>query len=363
MAYVLSLRPQSPLKRSFSDNPYIQSCSPLKDATFGALRDITFRNASACSLYSMESSKASEWIRRTENTPPPPTHRSLVDLTPGREGSYKQSGRTDHAPRKRSCGPNRPPPSFSPAGLPSGLYSKRLRDSKAPAVSLNGDPSSPESMIVDSATDDDADLFDLYEAIHIPLPKGSWPEDTSSEPQEESKESPVSIVISPQPFRRWMSTIRRRHGQRRKDFVSETSPLEMQMIQDDGVFLSPCHPTTQTVRRISSSMSSSLGCVTAIKTASITIASASIAPHSDLGGIQGKVHLGNRSSNYSDARRSTESHGGALGPIIDESAWLRSVQRRKIVEELISSEESYIADLKVLINVCFWHQLLNRYGR
>lgn len=47
-----------------------------------------------------------------------------------------------------------------------------------------------------------------------------------------------------------------------------------------------------------------------------------------------------------------DSHRGTLGPIIDESAWLRSLQRRKIVEELIVSEEGYIADLKILINVC-----------
>lgn len=46
-----------------------------------------------------------------------------------------------------------------------------------------------------------------------------------------------------------------------------------------------------------------------------------------------------------------DSHRGLLGPIMDESAWLRSLQRRKIVEELIASEEGYIADLKVLINV------------
>ena len=46
-----------------------------------------------------------------------------------------------------------------------------------------------------------------------------------------------------------------------------------------------------------------------------------------------------------------ESNAGSLGPIIDEGAWLRSVQRRKVLEELIASEESYIGDMKVLVNV------------
>lgn len=91
-----------------------------------------------------------------------------------------------------------------------------------------------------------------------------------------------------------------------------------------------------------------MGFVTTVKTTSITVASTSIAPTSERAPY--KARIGNRSS-ITDARRSIESYRGGLGPVIDESAWLRSLQRRKVVEELIASEESYIADLKVLINV------------
>ncbi|KAJ4345126.1 hypothetical protein N0V95_005898 [Ascochyta clinopodiicola] len=94
-----------------------------------------------------------------------------------------------------------------------------------------------------------------------------------------------------------------------------------------------------------------MGFVTRVKTSSLTVGSTSIAPISEKG-LHNKIRLDNRSSN-TDARRSTESHRGGLGPVIDESAWLRSLQRRKVVEELIASEESYIADLKVLINDYF----------
>ncbi|KAI9870394.1 MAG: hypothetical protein M1830_004299 [Pleopsidium flavum] len=38
---------------------------------------------------------------------------------------------------------------------------------------------------------------------------------------------------------------------------------------------------------------------------------------------------------------------------MDEAAWDRALKRRKILEELVSSEESYVADLKVLTNVYF----------
>jgi hypothetical protein len=51
-----------------------------------------------------------------------------------------------------------------------------------------------------------------------------------------------------------------------------------------------------------------------------------------------------------------DSHRGTLGPILDESAWLRPLQRRNIDEELVASEEGYIADVEILINVCHWNQ-------
>jgi hypothetical protein len=58
-----------------------------------------------------------------------------------------------------------------------------------------------------------------------------------------------------------------------------------------------------------------------MKTASITVSSTSIALRSDAG-CPGKDRIG-KSSHYSDARRSMDSHRGTLGPIFDESVWLR----------------------------------------
>jgi hypothetical protein len=50
-----------------------------------------------------------------------------------------------------------------------------------------------------------------------------------------------------------------------------------------------------------------------------------------------------------------DSHRGTLGPIVDDSAWLQSLQFRKIFEELIVSEAGYTADLEILLNVCHWN--------
>jgi hypothetical protein len=211
-------------------------------------------------------------------------------------------------------------------------------------------------MVLDSSsTEDDTDYFNLYEAIHVPIPEGRWSDNTSSEPYEVAHAVPVAVAESPQPFRRWMSTLRRRHMHRHRDPIPEVPALAIQMVEDevDSLNLRPSLLLMpEMARTTSNSMSSSLGCVTAVRSASITVASASIAPRSDNGAFHGIARLGNRSSHYSEARKSTDSHR-AMGPILDESAWLRSVQRRRIVEELITSEESYIADLKVLINVQF----------
>ena len=347
MAYVLSLRPQSPLKRSFSDNPYLRPCSPLGDAPISALCDITPRNGSACSLYSLGSSKAGEWLRGTENTPPL-TSRSLLNLGQHKD-AYGNIRTIDHAPRKRNCGISRPPPSFSHAGVLAESCTKRGRKIEPVTETSSCSQAPAECMVADADEDEDeetAEFFDLYDAIHVPLPEGRFSDSTTDEPDSE----PMPNNINPQPFRRWMSTLRRRHVQRIKDTLTSAPRWSVDMVENDAAM----HPPLLLpgcLRQRSGSFSSSLAYVTAIKSASITVASTSIAPRSDAGGPHGKPRMGNRSSGFSDARRSTDSNTGALGPIIDESAWLRSLQRRKIVEELISSEESYIADLKVLVNV------------
>jgi hypothetical protein len=352
MAYVLSLRPHSPLKRSFSDNPYLQSYSPLKEPVLGQLNDITARNASACSLYSLRSSRAGDWILGSENTPPL-SSRSQLNSVPSSDGFPCSVNSIDQGPRKRACGPHRPPPSIMRGIAPSNPYSRKVEETQY--VSSSSSESSEEVMEVDDNNTTESEIFDLYEAIRIPLPGGRVTDKTSCEVLQEHKMASPTVEIHPQPFKRWMSTLRRRHAQRQTGCVIEAPQLSFNnppdTQHDNNELLRQPHHLQESLRRNSESMSSSMGCVTAMKSASITIASNSIAPRSETG-FHSKGYIGNRGSTYSDARKSTDSHRGQLGPIIDESAWLRSLQRRKVIEELIASEESYIADLKVLINVC-----------
>lgn len=60
----------------------------------------------------------------------------------------------------------------------------------------------------------------------------------------------------------------------------------------------------------------------------------------------------NRDSRLSNrANRDSSDSGQASFRIVEIAAWARAIQRRKVLEELFSSEKSYVADLKVLLHV------------
>jgi hypothetical protein len=343
MAYVLSMRPHSPLKRSFSDNPYLQSCSPLKDSFLGSLADVTARNTSACSLYTLSSNRSNVWSLGNENTPPL-TSQSLLNLVPENQLYDFGSRHRDHVPRKRNCGINRTAPVLPRTAAPSNTFSRNVPDLQHGVEALSSSETSSESMGVDDNNIEESELFNLYEAIHVPLPEGRISDNSGVEYHDPPAAAQETLQTETQPFRRWMSTLRRRHLHRRKK-----QELSFDGGEEILAVRSPRYTDEHSVRRISESITSSMGFVTTVKTTSNTVASTSIALMSERAAHK-TTRFGNRSSN-TDARRSIDSNRGGLGPVLDEGAWLRSLQRRKVVEELIASEESYIADLKVLINV------------
>lgn len=342
MAYVLSLRPHSPLKRSFSDNPYLQSCSPLKEPYLGSLGDVTARNTSACSLYTLSSNRSNIWNIGHENTPPL-TSQSLLNLSPENLCDFGPQ-RGDTVPRKRSCVIDRNTLLSPRTAAPSNLFSRKPPPLKHVVESSSSSESSSEIISLGDGSIEESELFNLYEAIHVPLPEGRFSDNMSIEHRDGPAAVQETLQNETHPFRRWMSTLRRRHLHRRK---------KQELSFDGGAEIlavrSPRSTDEHSVRRVSESMTSSMGFVTTVKTTSVTVASTSIAPMSERAAHK-TTRFRNRSIN-TDARRSIDSSRGGLVPVLDESAWLRSLQRRKVVEELIASEESYIADLKVLINV------------
>jgi len=143
------------------------------------------------------------------------------------------------------------------------------------------------------------------------------------------------------PFQRWVSILRRRKRQQTVPIV--TSCSERWCLDDfDPAVLPPRSPHAR-----SDSGTSSIGIIAGVKSATVTLASVSIAPLSRRASKWRRTH--NRSSilSASDPRPSADTQRS----ILDEAGKLRSRKRREKLEELIRTEESYVADLKALSNV------------
>ncbi|KAK6428775.1 hypothetical protein LTR95_015080 [Oleoguttula sp. CCFEE 5521] len=158
---------------------------------------------------------------------------------------------------------------------------------------------------------------------------------------------PTSPSKSAKPFSRWLSTLRRR-----KMKAQSPTPVTrntQRWVMDD---FEPIPPASQqrAHHKKSDSTTSSFNFVAGIKSATITLASTSIAP---LSRRTSKWHRGHncRSSvvSSSEVRPSAETQRSVL----DEASEMRSRKRREKLEELIRTEENYVADVKALSNAYF----------
>ncbi|KAI4803463.1 hypothetical protein E4T45_11094, partial [Aureobasidium sp. EXF-8846] len=123
---------------------------------------------------------------------------------------------------------------------------------------------------------------------------------------------------------------------------------------DQSVVNSP-EPSVRGHRK-SGSWASSANFVTAVKSATITVASASIAPLSRSASKKSghrRLYRGSSSLFESEPRFSTDSGRPSLSLIVDDAARQRARKRREKIEELIKTEESYLSDLKALSNAYF----------
>lgn len=126
------------------------------------------------------------------------------------------------------------------------------------------------------------------------------------------------------PFRKWMRSFRRKGPKGRAIAYPSPSMEDASALKDEDAMSNM--PSSKAWTK---TPSSSMRFVTAVKTASNTFASLSIA-----GGSAGR-----------------KSSGGTL----DDATMMRMRDRRCALEELINTEEYYIADLKVLVNVSCLH--------
>jgi hypothetical protein len=148
------------------------------------------------------------------------------------------------------------------------------------------------------------------------------------------------------PFNKWMKNLQRRGTQRRKTVSCDIggTVLDPELFGALGILKRSAHKK--------SSSGSSFGFVTAVKSASISLVSFSVAPRSRRTGVSSRQQRTDRSSKASNVGRlSEDSSYIARGIVIDQAVTNRLLQRRRVLEEIISTEESYVADVKFLMNV------------
>lgn len=151
---------------------------------------------------------------------------------------------------------------------------------------------------------------------------------------------------SEHPFNKWVKNIQRRAAKRPRTRSCD----HMGSAWDRNNFRSPAQKRRSHHKKSSSGSSSAF--VTAVKSASISLASFSNAPRSRKTGSSSYVHRTDRSSKASNiGRLSEDSAYVARSVIVDQGVTQRLLQRRRVLEEIIATEESYVADVKFLMNV------------
>ncbi|TAQ86042.1 hypothetical protein B7494_g5624 [Chlorociboria aeruginascens] len=151
---------------------------------------------------------------------------------------------------------------------------------------------------------------------------------------------------SERPFNKWVKNLQKRATQRRKTVSCD---LDGSVLERE-IFGSPDAPNRS--RHKKSSSGSSLGFVTAVRSASISLASFSVAPRSKRTGASSRHIRTDRSSKTSNVGRlSEDSSYIARSVVIDQAVTNRLIQRRRVLEEIINTEESYVADIRFLMNV------------
>lgn len=217
-----------------------------------------------------------------------------------------------------------------------GFRSDAVTDSGQPTLRLVGVEEDGSEYL---ATEDDsnADASDIHHDVELEEDRLVTHTDTAS--LDDFLESP-----EPKTFRRWISTLRRKKLQAPLPLTPRTQRWTLDDFESRCA--SPVMPR-RSQHQQSDSHTSSLAFVTAFKSVTATVASASIAT---LSRRNSKWRRGQQHSSLfsaSDPRPSVDTQRS----VMDDAAKQRSLKRREKLEELLRTEEGYVADLKALSNV------------
>ncbi|KAK1994235.1 RhoGEF domain-containing protein [Colletotrichum falcatum] len=177
---------------------------------------------------------------------------------------------------------------------------------------------------------------------------GPFPKISVDDTDNASELSDSDMPFKRGPFHRWMRNLHRRAKQRPQPLNTDTVMPWKLLDSADSPALS------RRTRHRRSSSGSSFGFVAAVKSASVSLASGSSVTrprgNSRRSLTYSKTDRSSRAS-FTAARFSEDSCHVEWPAKIDPLATERALQRRRILEELISTEEGYIGDIRFLMNV------------
>jgi hypothetical protein len=195
---------------------------------------------------------------------------------------------------------------------------------------------------------EDEDNFDESEGSDlesITPPRLSDESEDRDSINEESPGQPGQGAHAAGPFHKWMGTIRRRAQRSRTLDNGGVEPFPEYSL---GAAL-----TTGGHRK--SSSGSSYGFVAAVRSATVSLASASVVsrPRRNTARSSQCARTDRGSKTSTSGPRDSEDSGSCMErpQTADPAVAERLLQRRRILEELISTEESYIGDIRFLMNV------------
>lgn len=160
---------------------------------------------------------------------------------------------------------------------------------------------------------------------------------SSSESIKELQITPAVDLHATIPFKKWVSSFKKRQLTRRQTLSGPSKQYDERQ---------QCNSR---VRSRSSSSLSSMYVVTKTMSATYSQASPSFTQSTRIGAASRRLRSNTRTSGLSgsDYRRSIDSSSAALDPTVLE----RAQKRKRIIDEIITTEEAYLVDLKVFENV------------
>ncbi|KAI9817228.1 MAG: hypothetical protein M1827_001341 [Pycnora praestabilis] len=351
MAALFLHAPSSPFTKSSIDRQYPWPGSPSPNDSSTSLGTVHRRGnhrLSTGSFVSALSAQGRSPILTNENDPP--WHASQYLLSRAHSNhSLLDSGRTsEHILRKSSWGTDiLPPPRPDKRAL-------QLESDELETVDLGSEnktlwTSNIKDSIKSSIFNSPPNVFHKEISMDVNDYPGSRIHDTR--PLESYKTS----EIHPRPFKRWISTLRRKSNNRTTSLTTRITQGSLDGTDDLGNDMDQQVLRTNINQHKKSSSLSSIAFVTAVKTASASLASFSTTPRTRFAHRSSRLRESARSSRFSHVggRMSMDSNTLSINPAMDEGVRDRSIKRRNVLEELIGTEEDYIADLKVLVNVYF----------